>query len=53
MLRILLVADTRTNRGALRSIRDGLRELPSLDTREVMAALVAGRDPGGSGIVIL
>ena len=50
---ILLVADTRTNRGAVRSMRDGLRGLLPLDTRELMAALVAGRDPRGGGIVIL
>lgn len=50
---ILLVSDTRTNRSALRSLRDGLRELLPLGTRELLAALSNGRDPGGSGIVIL
>jgi transcriptional regulator with XRE-family HTH domain len=50
---ILLLSDTRANRDAIRLLRDGLRELLPLGTREIMAALAAGRDPGGSGIVIL
>lgn len=50
---ILLVSDTRANRAALRSIGVGLRELLPLETRQILSALAAGRDPGGSGIVIL
>jgi transcriptional regulator with XRE-family HTH domain len=50
---ILLVSDTRANRAALRSLRAGLRDLLPLRPREIMTALAAGRDPGGSGIVIL
>jgi hypothetical protein len=50
---ILLISDTRANRAALRSLRDGLAELVPLGGREVLAALGTGRDPGGSGIVIL
>jgi transcriptional regulator with XRE-family HTH domain len=50
---ILLVSDTRTNRRALASIRTGLDALVPLGTREVMAALGAGKDPGRGGIVIL
>jgi transcriptional regulator with XRE-family HTH domain len=50
---ILLVSDTRANRAALRSLQVGLRELLPLAMREIMTALAAGRDPGGSGIVIL
>lgn len=50
---ILLVSDTRANRAALRSLNDGLRGLLPLSTRQVLAALAAGRDPGGSGIVVM
>jgi transcriptional regulator with XRE-family HTH domain len=50
---VLLVADTRTNRAAVALLRDGLRPLLPLDTRAVLAALGAGRDPGAGGIAIL
>jgi transcriptional regulator with XRE-family HTH domain len=50
---ILLLSDTRSNRTALRSIRDGMRDALPLDGRAVLAAFRTGRDPGGSGIVIL
>ena len=50
---ILLVADTQGNRRSLAVLRDGLRDLLPLDTREILGALSEGRDPGGSGIVIL
>jgi transcriptional regulator with XRE-family HTH domain len=50
---VLLVADTRSNRVALRAIRDGLRQRLPLDTRELLAALKEGRDPRGSGVVIM
>jgi transcriptional regulator with XRE-family HTH domain len=50
---ILLVSDTRANRAALRSIGVGMRELLPLETRAILTALAAGRDPGMSGVVIL
>jgi len=50
---ILLVSDTRANRAALRAIREGMRDQYPLDSRSILAALRDGRDPGGSGIVIL
>jgi hypothetical protein len=49
---ILLVADTRANRGALRTLRIGLRDVP-LEPRPLLAALAVGRDPGANGIVML
>lgn len=49
---ILLIADTRRNRRALAAAPAAFSDLP-LDTRQIMTALAAGRDPGGSGIVIL
>jgi transcriptional regulator with XRE-family HTH domain len=50
---ILLVSDTHANRAGLRAIGVGLRELLPLETRPILGALAAGRNPGGSGIVIL
>jgi transcriptional regulator with XRE-family HTH domain len=50
---ILLVSDTRANRAAIRSIREGLTELLPLNTRELLAAFSSGRDPGASGIAIM
>jgi transcriptional regulator with XRE-family HTH domain len=50
---ILLVSATEANRRSLAILRDGLRELLPLNTREILSALAEGRDPGGSGIVIL
>lgn len=49
---ILLVADTSRNRRALGSAPAAFFDFP-LRTREILAALRDGRDPGGSGIVIL
>lgn len=49
---ILLAADTRRNRRALAAAPASFVDLP-LRTREILAALGDGRDPGGSGIVIL
>jgi len=50
---ILLVWATRANRATLREIRESLRaELP-LDSRQILAALRAGRDPGQDGILLL
>jgi transcriptional regulator with XRE-family HTH domain len=50
---ILLVADTRANRRVLATLAPGLRDLLPLNTRQVLSALAAGRDPGAGGIVIL
>jgi len=50
---ILLLSDTRANRATLRAIREGMRDQYPLDSRSILAALRDGRDPGGSGIVIL
>lgn len=50
---ILLVSDTRANRRALASIGVGLDHLVPARTREMMAALRAGKDPGRGGIVVL
>jgi DNA-binding XRE family transcriptional regulator len=49
---ILLVADTARNRRALAAAPAAFVDLP-LRTREVLAALRDGRDPGQSGIVVL
>jgi len=50
---ILLVADTRHNRAVLRDHLAALRATFPLSTREVLSALAYGRDPGGSGLVVL
>jgi hypothetical protein len=50
---ILLVADTRSNRTALRALRAGLRERVPIDGRQMLATLGRATDPGCSGIVIL
>lgn len=50
---VLVVADTRANRWALRNLREGLRELLPLDARAILAALGAGADPRGNGLVLL
>jgi hypothetical protein len=50
---VLVVADTRANRRALRHLREGLRELLPLDARAIFAALGPGADPGGSGLVLI
>jgi hypothetical protein len=49
---ILLVADTTRNRRALRAAPAALGSLP-LRTREILAALAVGDEPGPSGSVIL
>ena len=50
---VLLVAETRSNRQALRECRSQpRRELP-VPTRAALAALAEGRDPGGNCLVIL
>jgi hypothetical protein len=50
---ILLVADTRANRRALAILSSSLRDIFPLDTRHILAALGAGREPPGSGIAIM
>lgn len=50
---LLLVSDTHRNRTILRDHRASLRQRFPLGTREVLAALAAGRSPNGNGIVIL
>lgn len=49
---LLLVADTRSNRAALRAIGASLVADP-VPQRQILEALAAGRDPGGSGVVLL
>jgi transcriptional regulator with XRE-family HTH domain len=49
---ILLVADTPRNRRALAAAPTAFSDL-RLSSRQILNALAAGRDPGGSGIVIL
>ena len=49
---ILLIADTRANRTVLRSL-GGPLVAESLPGRGILAALRAGRDPGGSGVILL
>jgi transcriptional regulator with XRE-family HTH domain len=50
---LLLVADTRRNREAVPVLRTAMGGLLPLDPRAMLAALRDGRDPGGSGIVML
>ena len=50
---ILLVSDTRANRRALAVLATGLAALLPCGTREILSALGAGREPPGSGIVII
>jgi transcriptional regulator with XRE-family HTH domain len=49
---VLLISDTRANRAALRAVGPSLVADP-LPGRTILEALVAGRDPGGSGVLIL
>lgn len=49
---ILLVADTRHNRAVIARVPELRRRFP-VGTRACLAALAAGRDPGGDGLVIL
>jgi transcriptional regulator with XRE-family HTH domain len=50
---VILVSDTAANRRALALGRAALRDAFPLDTREVMAALLDGRQPPANGVVIL
>jgi hypothetical protein len=49
---ILLVADTPRNRSALAAAPAAFSDLP-IRTREILAALRRGTDPGASGIVVM
>jgi hypothetical protein len=49
---LLLIADTRRNRAALAAAPQTFADYP-LRGRAILAALRDGRDPGGSGIVLL
>ena len=49
----LLVAETRSNREALVTIRPALREMLPFSGRRLLAALRDGREPPGSGIVLI
>lgn len=50
---VLVVRGTRGNRRVLREVLRSLRGTFPLGSREVMDALVAGRDPGADGLVVL
>lgn len=50
---VLLVADTRTNRAALAEGREALRAQFSLDTRDALTRVAAGRCPGANAIVVI
>jgi transcriptional regulator with XRE-family HTH domain len=50
---ILVVADTRTNRAALRAAGDVLAGSYPVPAPDALAALAAGRDPGGDAIILM
>jgi transcriptional regulator with XRE-family HTH domain len=50
---LLVVADTRSNRTALRAARIVLASSYPVPSRDALADLAAGRDPGGDAIVVL
>jgi hypothetical protein len=50
---ILLVADTRSNRRSLATLSSGLAALLPHRARPILSALAVGREPPGSGIVIM
>jgi transcriptional regulator with XRE-family HTH domain len=50
---MLVVAGTHANRNALASVRATLLDSFDLDSRRLLAALAAGRDPGRDGIIVL
>jgi len=50
---VLLVADTRTNRLALREAARALAANYPVATRAALAALADGRDPGANCLVVL
>ena len=50
---VVVVMATHANRRALSAARDIVAAAFPLATRQVMAALAAGRDPGGNWIILL
>ncbi len=50
---LLLLEDTKTNRAAVTAAGEDLRRSFPVSQRAMLAALGAGRDPGGDGIVLL
>jgi hypothetical protein len=50
---ILLLRDTRWNRGIMAAHRDRLRRSFPITSATALAAIEAGRDPGGDAIVLL
>ena len=50
---ILAIAGTHANRRELSAVAPALISAFDMDTRRLMSALVAGRDPGRDGIVVL
>lgn len=50
---ILLVADTRANRLAVRAVRSSFAAEFPIPGRAILGALRAGESPGGSGLVVL
>ncbi|MFL5681292.1 MAG: helix-turn-helix domain-containing protein [Chloroflexota bacterium] len=50
---VLLLADTRSNRAAIRADPDELHATFPVRRRELLRALAEGRDPGGSALVLL
>ena len=50
---VLLVADTHANRRAIRDAGPLIRGAFTVGTRAALAALAAGRDPGGDALVVL
>jgi transcriptional regulator with XRE-family HTH domain len=50
---LLLVSDSRTNRAALPLVREALGAVAPLPARAMLAALAAGRNPGGGSVVML
>ena len=50
---IILVADTRANRSALRSVRSSWRADYPLDPGDILGALTAGRLPPAGGVTLL
>ena len=50
---LLLLADTRHNRSLVREHGEALRTDLPLSGVAMMTALAEGRDPGGSGVVLL
>ncbi|HET7167643.1 MAG TPA: helix-turn-helix domain-containing protein [Candidatus Limnocylindrales bacterium] len=50
---LVVVADTRTNRAAIRVAWPSINELFPIPSRDALAALADGRRPGGSALVFL